>query len=114
VKVPLFDGCSFTLRPGRQQLLLGRQRLVSPLPWPNALRAWDGVAAIVEDRAFTATAFLTQFAPAQKYHFNAVNRAVDLGGLHATWRPGEAHPGFDAYGYWLHRDLATFNGTTGD
>ncbi len=52
--------------------------------------------------------------PVQKYHFNDVERGIDFGGAHATWKPDGARPGVDAYAYWLHRDTATFNATGGD
>jgi len=35
-----------TLRVGRQQYQLGKQRLVSSLVWANTLRRWDGATAI--------------------------------------------------------------------
>lgn len=33
------------LRAGRQSFAFGKQRLVSPLPWLNNWRTWDGVSA---------------------------------------------------------------------
>ena len=114
LRAPLIDDYNLTLRPGRQQFTFGRQRLVSFLPWSNSLRAWDGVSAIVDNKGFHATAFLTQFVPVQKYHFNDVSRGINFGGVHTTWQPNGARPGIDAYAYWLHRDVATFNGTNGD
>ncbi len=114
MRAPLVDDSTLTLRGGRQSLLFGKQRLVSPLPWANAMRAWDGVTAIAESPKFQATAFLTQFVPVQKYSFNDVNRAVDFAGVYATRKPVDGGTGFDLYGLWLHRDAAAFNGTAGD
>ena len=37
----LGPSASVILRPGRQALQFGKQRLVSPLPWLNNLRRWD-------------------------------------------------------------------------
>ncbi|MFQ5445246.1 MAG: alginate export family protein, partial [Nitrospinales bacterium] len=37
---------TLTLRPGRQALGFGKERLVSILPWGNTLRAWDGISGI--------------------------------------------------------------------
>lgn len=42
LKLPVFDDGSVTLRAGRQNLLYGAQRLISPLDWTNARRTFDG------------------------------------------------------------------------
>ena len=34
------------LRPGRQMLSFGAQRLISPLPWANVWRSWEGLTAL--------------------------------------------------------------------
>lgn len=114
MRAPLVDDVMFTLRGGRQALLFGKQRLVSPLPWANAMRAWDGVSAIADSPSFQAWAFLTQFVPPQKYAFNDVNRGVDFGGIHVTRKPVDGGMGLDVYGLWLQKDVATFNGTSGE
>ncbi len=113
VKTPLLDGWTLTLRPGRQQFLFGRQRLVSPLPWPNTLRAWDGGSAIIEGESIAVTAFLTQFVQSQKYRFNDVQRGVDFGGVYATRRATKEQLGIDVYALWLDRQASSFNGTVG-
>jgi hypothetical protein len=43
VRVPITDKNSFTLRSGRQDLLYGAQRLISPLDWTNVRRTFEGV-----------------------------------------------------------------------
>ena len=95
-------------------MLFGRQRLVSPLPWANALRAWDGGSAILESESIVATAFLTQFVQPQKYDFNDVHRGVDFGGVYATRRATDEQLGIDAYALWLDRQASGFNGTVGE
>lgn len=42
VILPLDNGMNLTLRGGRQNLLYGAQRLISPLDWSNARRTFDG------------------------------------------------------------------------
>ena len=42
VKVPVGDTASVTVRGGRQNLLYGAQRLISPLDWSNVRRTFDG------------------------------------------------------------------------
>ena len=48
VVLPVWDDATLTLRPGRQMLLFGKQRLVSPLDWSNTMRAWDGVSSTLD------------------------------------------------------------------
>ena len=48
VDIPVGDGL-LRVRPGRQMLQFGAQRLVSPLVWANAMRTFEGVT--VEWRA---------------------------------------------------------------
>ena len=40
--MPVADGGKMTFRAGRQELIFGKQRLVSPLPWSNSFRAFEG------------------------------------------------------------------------
>ncbi len=47
VKLPVLDDGTVTLRAGRQNLLYGAQRLISPLDWTNARRTFDGGKASV-------------------------------------------------------------------
>ncbi|MHC4948245.1 MAG: alginate export family protein [Planctomycetota bacterium] len=113
IRFPLADG-SLTVRPGRQVFLFGRQRLVSPLPWANTMRRWDGVSAALKTGAWTVTGFWTQFAPVQKYEFNDPTSSSEFWGVYATaacpWTGGNA----DLYYLGIDRDGVTFNGTTGD
>ena len=52
-------GMQWAVRVGRQEMLFGRERLVGPLDWVNARRAFQG--AVLEGRAgaYTLTAFAT-------------------------------------------------------
>jgi hypothetical protein len=60
IVLPAGEG-DLTLRLGRQMLLLGAQRLVSPLPWGNALRHWEGITAELELGEWTFDALATAF-----------------------------------------------------
>lgn len=115
----LFDvgqDSQLTLRGGRQMLGFGAQRLVSPLPWANAMRAWDGVSAILEHSEWKTHAFWTQFAPVQKFDFNTSDRQTQFFGAYATG-PLNKERGINADAYFLGLDQSdatnTFNGTTG-
>ena len=115
VVAKLDEGVDLTLRPGRQHLLLGKQRLVSPLEWSNTLRRWDGVSAIYDSGEWTATGFATWFAPTQKYDFNDTDRDLPFWGLYATGKLPGSEVGLDLYylGYGNQMD-PTWNGTIGD
>lgn len=110
---------SLVLRPGRQMLLLGSQRLVSPLAWSNTLRTWDGVSAILEGEGFQVQGFWTYFAPVQKYSFNDGDLDIQLYGafLSGKGSVGGDEPewvqGYDLYVLGFSNDGSTYNGTTG-
>jgi len=104
---------SLTIRGGRQALLFGKQRLVSPLPWSNTLRRWDGVSLIIKTRdGWKITGFYAQFVPVQKYTFNDADAQTEFSGIYATNKAD----GIDLY--WLYLDKSdttiVFNGTMGD
>ena len=100
--LPLGDGLAVTVRGGRQMLLLGKQRLVSPLDWSNSMRAWDGVMAILTCKAWKIHGFWTQFVPVQKYDFNDVNDDEQFYGIYATGPVGATPVALDVY--WLARE----------
>ncbi len=114
LRIPLGD-TSLTLRGGRQQYLFGHQRLVSPLPWANTLRAWDGVTGIVNAGSWIATGFWSQFVPVRKYDFNTADAERPLYGVYVTNKLDTAYiKGLDLYFLGLeNQDPVTFNGTTG-
>ncbi len=101
-KMPIHDDASLTVRGGRQELLFGKQRLVSPLDWSNTRRTWDGVRGDLTIDSWTVTAFWTQFAPVQKYEFNDSDRDDKFYGLYSTGKLPWA--GVSADGYLLVRD----------
>ena len=113
VTLPLADGASLTIRPGRQTFLFGKQRLVSPLPWSNTMRRWDGVSGILEHDGWTAHGFWSQFAPVRKYEFNETEADIEFFGVYATGKIINDTVGLDLYYLGLQRTSATFNGTTG-
>ncbi len=111
----LGEASTLTLRPGRQQLVFGKQRLVSPLPWGNTLRRWDGVSAIVNTGGWKLHGFWTQYAPSDKYSFNESDGQTPFYGLYATTTLADSGYGLDAYFLGLEReDMISFNGTTGE
>ena len=110
-----FTAGSLTLRGGRQEFAYGKQRLVSPLPWGNAYRHWDGFTAIVETHGWNVQGFWTQFVPVNKYLFDEADAQTQFSGLYATRGKPTDPFGCDLYFLALDRDdPVTFNGTTGD
>ncbi len=113
LKIPFGDG-SVTIRPGRQMFLFGKQRLVSPLPWANNIRAWDGVSAIANVGGWNVHGFYTQFVPVRKHDFNQADAQTEFFGFYATRKILDDKVGLDAYFLGLDKeDPVTFNGTTG-
>lgn len=109
-----FTGGTFTLRGGRQSFAFGKQRLVSPLPWGNAYRHWDGVSAILETHGWNATGFWSEYAPVNKYGFDDPDGQTKLYGLYVTKGKPVDPFATDLYFLGLQRlDPVTFNGTTG-
>lgn len=60
LKMPFGSGNYVLLRPGRQEIDLGKQRLISSLPWVNSRRTFDGVSAIGKVGPFKSHAFYAQ------------------------------------------------------
>ncbi len=52
-----------TVRIGRQELLYGAQRLVSPLDWANTRRNFEGVKVIAQSGDWGFDGFFTHFVP---------------------------------------------------
>ncbi len=107
-------GAKVTLRGGREEMLLGKERLVSPLDWSNTKRTFEGAAAIVTLGGWNARAFWSRPVLVKKYEFNVNDDTTQFYGIYVTHAP--AAPGalaFDFYWLGLERDSATFNGTSG-
>jgi len=114
VSIPFGDAASLTLRPGRQVFLFGKQRLVSPLPWANTLRRWDGVSAILDYAGWKVHGFWSEFAPVQKHAFNDPDAQTQFFGVYATGKIPTTAIGLDLYFLGLDQDDPVFfNGTAG-
>ncbi len=114
VRFDLTGDATLTLRAGRQALLFGKQRLVSPLAWSNTLRSWDGFTGIFKAGKWNVTGFWTQFASIEKYSFNDSDAGNEFFGVYAVGHVPGTEIGLDLYWLGLDRDSASFNGTVGD
>lgn len=103
-----------TLRGGREEMALGKERLVSPLDWSNTRRTFDGAAALVSLDRWNARAFWSRPVLVDKYDFNEPDEASQFYGLYVTHAPlAQGAITYDLYWLGLDRENATFNDTTG-
>jgi hypothetical protein len=107
--VDLDDEQSLRLRIGRQSFLLGAQRVVSPLPWVNVFRSWEGLSALWEKGPWQVTALATYFVPNDKTDFNEPDADQALYGVYATHRAEPGGRGYDLYWLGNTRDQANLN-----
>ncbi len=92
----VFDGCSGSLwvRGGRQELLYGAQRLVSPLDWSNTRRTFDGVKAYWKGTDWDLDAWWTRPIPFGQHlaggntdhNFDNPNHSQDFIGVYASYK----------------------------
>jgi len=113
VVVPL-GASQLTVRPGRQMLLFGAQRLISPLPWGNTLRTWDGVTGEWRGENWKVTGIATAFAPVDKTEFNEADDDMTLFGIYAARKPCSSGHALELYALGDERENVTVNGTSGD
>ncbi len=92
------------LRLGRQELSYGAQRLVSPLDWSNTRRTWDGMRAIMKNKAWRMDAFLTRPATVEKYDFNEPDDNQTFYGVYTAHKSEDGKAGYDLYLLGLNRD----------
>lgn len=88
VKLFDFDDLQVIGRAGRQELLFGAERLVSPLDWANTRRTFDGYRATVKGSQNAVDLFYT----------NPVNRIAATGGTN-EWDSSNSNQSF--YGAYL-------------
>lgn len=88
------DWGTHTARYGRQELLFGRQRLVSPLDWANTRRNFQGVRYMVKGDDYKLDLFsvnpvnsATGYQPVAQYdsQFDQPNRGVQFSGGYFTY-----------------------------
>jgi hypothetical protein len=113
VSVLMSGSSTLTLRSGRQEMLLGKQRLVSPLDWANNRRTFDGFSGILDLGEHKVTAFWTRPVEFRKYHHNKSNNDNRFYGLYTTCTPASSNVGYDAYYLGLDRENAMINGSAG-
>ncbi len=102
-----------TIRAGRQELLFGRQRLVSPLDWGNTRRNFEGLNYIVKEKDYKLNLFTvnpvnsgTGFNSLAKndHSFDQANRDVFLSGAYFSYTAIE-NTNIDLYYLWLQDNI---------
>ena len=79
------------VRTGRQEVLLGSQRLISPLPWANMRRNFDGVRGFRQGEKFDVDLFWLQPVVPNKDRFDSSDHNQQLAGAWFTYRPQKGH-----------------------
>ncbi len=98
-----------TVRIGRQELLYGAQRTVSPLDWSNTRRTFDGVRLLNNYGDWKIDAFYTQTVPVIFNELDRPNEDADFYGTYATYSGWKNHT-LEMYYLGLNNDAGP-NGT---
>lgn len=98
VDLNLFDfhGRPVYVRGGRQELLYGSQRLVSPVGWANRRFTFQGVKFFRQGEMWDFDAFWMQLVPPDPDDFNSSDENVNLAGTWLTCRPAKGET-FDVF-----------------
>lgn len=96
VKIADLGGDPAYVRAGRQELLFGSQRLVSPLDWANTRRTFQGVRTFRQTEKWDFDAFWVQPVIPNADRFDSVDNNQNFAGAWATYRPKKGRS-IDAY-----------------
>lgn len=111
-----------TLRYGRQELLFGRQRLVSPLDWANVRRNFEGFRYLVKEQDWKMDLFCvnpvntaTGYQPLaiQDDRFDHANHNVFFSGAYFTYTAIE-NANLDLYYLWLQDKIPSATRADGE
>jgi hypothetical protein len=96
VKVAGLGGNPAYVRVGRQELLFGSQRLISPLDWANTRRTFQGVRGFRQTEKFDFDLFWVQPVAINPNTFDSVDNNQNFVGAWGTYRPKKGQA-IDAY-----------------
>lgn len=80
----LADGV-WTARIGRQEMLFGAQRLISPLDWANTRRTFEGAMLLYEDGPWSIDTFYTAYVPPRANEFDKADWQQPVYGSYAVY-----------------------------
>jgi hypothetical protein len=125
IDLSLEDG--LTLRIGRQELLYGAERLISPLDWANTRRSFEGVKLILQEGDWAIDGFYTHFVPVVANELDEADYRQAFYGAYATYAGCEnqtwdlyyigydnVHPGAISSDFSLHTFGSRLFGSQGD
>jgi hypothetical protein len=98
IDVKLLDigGKPTYVRVGRQEMLFGSQRLISPLDWANTRRTFEGVRLFRQGEYLDLDTFWVQPVIPNPTNFDSVDNLENFYGSWATYRPRKGET-FDFY-----------------
>lgn len=109
LKMPVGDTTDLAGRFGRQEVILGSQRLVALRDGPNIRQAFDGTRLIMKAPAYEVTAFAFRPVQLKRQDFDdASDRNQDFYGIYATFPIRKTGAFLDAYALRLLRKDAIF------
>ena len=74
-----------TIRVGRQELLYGAERLISPLDWANTRRTFQGVKLMTAEGDWKADAFYTHYVPVIPNRLDEPDYKQPFYGVYSTY-----------------------------
>ncbi|MBL9083235.1 MAG: alginate export family protein [Planctomycetales bacterium] len=100
VDLTLVDGARGNLkfRGGRQELLYGAERLISPLDWANTRRTFEGVKFMWAGEDWNIDAFYTHPVTVAANNWDTPDYRQEFSGVYGTYKAIEGHT-FDTY--WM-------------
>ncbi|MGE3728082.1 MAG: alginate export family protein [Candidatus Sericytochromatia bacterium] len=96
------------LRPGRQEMDLGKQRLISSLVWVNTRRTFDAVSLITQSHGWNLRGLYAQLVKTQPWSFNLSDPGSSVYGLYATGPLPFENWNSDLYWLGLHKGKTSY------
>ena len=106
------DSGDLWCRVGRQELLYGSQRLISPLDWANTRRTFEGVKAYWKGTDWDIDAFFTRPVIINPTKFDSADQSQNFSGVFATYK-GTPNRTTNLYGIrYIETDATRFEFNT--
>lgn len=96
------------LRPGRQEMDFGKQRLISSLVWVNTRRTFDAVSLITQTHGWNLHGLYAQLVKTQPWNFNLSDSGTSVYGLYATGPLPFDNWNSDLYWLGLHKGKTSY------
>ena len=89
IEMKVWDDCNGKgyVRGGRQELLFGSQRLISPPDWLNARRTFNGVRGYYQSEKWDVDLFWAQPVIPHPSHIDSIDDEQHFAGAWVTYRP---------------------------